>query len=122
MPVWLLKYLPHIVAVAAIAGGVWWFSSARYDAGYAAAEAAWRETLTTAAVDYAAQLEVQQETLDATAKQLDEARRAGRNAREELDDALNTPDGRTWGDTPLPDSIRLSLDAARHPPVPTDPE
>jgi hypothetical protein len=34
----LVRYLPHILVVIAIAGGVWTFSNYRYEAGYRAAQ------------------------------------------------------------------------------------
>lgn len=35
----LSRFLPHIIAVAAIVGAAWWFSHSRYTAGYEAAQA-----------------------------------------------------------------------------------
>ena len=34
MPPFLLKYLPHLVALAGIVGGIWYFGHVRYTAGY----------------------------------------------------------------------------------------
>lgn len=39
MPVWLLKYLPHLIVAAIVATAVWSFSNARYSAGEAAGAA-----------------------------------------------------------------------------------
>lgn len=35
----MIRFLPHILIAAAIIGGVWWFSHARYTAGYEARSA-----------------------------------------------------------------------------------
>lgn len=45
MPALLLRYLPHIAIAVAVIAGVWWFSHARYTAGYEAATATMRAEL-----------------------------------------------------------------------------
>lgn len=45
MPALLLRYLPHIAIAVAVIAGVWWFSHARYTAGYEAATATMRVEL-----------------------------------------------------------------------------
>lgn len=39
IPAPILRFLPHILIAAAVIGGVWWFSHARYTAGYEARSA-----------------------------------------------------------------------------------
>lgn len=54
----LLRFLPHIAIAVAIIGAVWWFSHARYTAGYEAAEASMAQAVRKAeAASKAAEIE-----------------------------------------------------------------
>lgn len=108
-------------ALLALAGGVWWYGHGRYEAGYEAAEAVWQDSVREAGERFAEALADQQRLLERSDAALAEARRQGQINRRDLDDALSSPDGRDWGSVALPDSVRLALEAARHPPVPGDP-
>lgn len=109
-------------AVAAVIGlAVWKYGHSRYEAGREVERAAWQAAVAEAGAKFAAALEAQQRLLERTDAALAEARRQGQINRRDLDDALDTPDGRDWGATPLPDSVRAALQAARDPAVSGDP-
>ena len=45
MPALLLRYLPHIVAVVALIGAIWWYGHSRDQAGYRRAQAEMSEAV-----------------------------------------------------------------------------
>ena len=45
IPPIILRYLPHLIALVAIIGGVWYFGHTRYNAGQEAVRAEFREAL-----------------------------------------------------------------------------
>ena len=119
MPALLLRYLPHIIFVATIIGGILYFGHTRYDAGYTAAEALWQEKTKEAAEDFAKEIARQQALLEATGRDLAQARRDAVQQRDSLDETFRKdPIARAWADTPIPDGVQ---DRLRGEAMPSDP-
>lgn len=118
----LLRFLPHALALAGLLAGLWYVHHRGYEAGYAKAAAKWEAANTEAAGRFAEALQDQQTLLIATDAALTSERRATRTIKESLDEALDTPAGDAWGDTAIPADLLMPLRAAGHPPVSGDPD
>jgi hypothetical protein len=90
--------------------------------GYEAGIEESRKAAHEAAERFAEAIQEQQRLLLKTDGELVVTRRVTKQIQETLDDALRTPEGMAWGDVPLPDSVGLSVNAARDTSVPGDTE
>lgn len=97
----LLKFWPHLLAVIVLAGGVWWFSNARYQAGYDAATSAWQLRLNDAAEQ--GRTEVQKafdKAREDEQRNRDQQRETEQKARDKHNEALTAAqaEARIWRD------------------------
>ena len=51
MPIWLLRYLPHILGLLGLIAGLWWFGHSRYEAGQADVRAEWDAAIVVAQIE-----------------------------------------------------------------------
>jgi DNA-binding transcriptional regulator GbsR (MarR family) len=95
----LVKFWPHLLISAAIIGGVWWFSNARYQAGYTAANTLWQARLNAASEQGREDVKkaLDQER-DRQRKQQQEQSDRAEQARQSHEQALSTAraEARTW--------------------------
>lgn len=117
----LLKYWKPLALILLLAGGLFYVHQRAYNRGQADTRAEWEAANREAASKFAEALQDQQETLIKADDQTLTVRRDIKGIEDKLDEALKTPEGNTWGNTPLPDGVRLSVNAARDTPVPPDP-
>jgi|688.fasta_scaffold291045_2 hypothetical protein len=110
IPPWLLRYLPHLVAVLAIlallVGSYRW----AYGNGVEAERVRWEATTAEAGERFAEALAEQQLVLTGLERDLTAARRQANRKREDLANATTTdPASRDWALAPIPDGVRQSL-------------
>lgn len=120
IPTYLLRYIPHLVAVLAIAallvGAYRW----AYGNGVEAERARWEATTAEAGERFAAALADQQLVLGKLERDLAAARRQANRKREDLADATTTdPESRDWALSAIPDRVRWALGDRRD--VPANP-
>ena len=51
MPIWLLRYLPHLLGLLGLIAGIWWFGHSRYEAGQADVRAEWDAAIVVAQIE-----------------------------------------------------------------------
>ena len=119
MPIWLVRYAPHLLGVLLVAGALWAAYDWAYDRGTASERARWEEATREAGERFAAALEAQQARLEQLDGELGKARRSANKTRERLSDAIQTdPAARDWAADPVPDRVRHALG---DPAMPADP-
>jgi uncharacterized protein HemX len=110
IPAYLLRYLPHLVAVLALVavslGAYGW----AYGRGRDAERARWEAATAEAGERFAAALADQQRVQTQLERDLVAARRFVNRKREELSNATTTdPESRDWALSPIPDRVRWAL-------------
>lgn len=120
IPPILLRYLPHLVAVLAIAGLMVGAYRWAYGNGVEAERARWEAATAEAGERFAAALADQQRQLVGLEHDLATARRNANRKREDLADATTTdPESRDWALSAIPDRVRWALGDRRD--VPPNP-
>lgn len=115
MSYFLARYWMQLGVLAVLLGGGWYYGHTRYEAGEAKVRAEWESATKEAGRLFGEALADQQVKLLEADRALTEVRRKTRTTREALDDALATPAGSDWGDTAIPESVRVPLESAyRH--------
>lgn len=116
MPVWLIRYAPHLLGLLLVAGLGWVAYDWAYDRGTASERARWERSTAEAAERFSEALAAQQARLEVADAELAKARRAANRSREELSDAIaNDPASRDWAGQPVPDRVRRILSAGDRP-------
>ena len=120
IPPWLLRYLPHLVAVLAslalLVGAYRW----AYGNGVESERVRWEAATAEAGERFAEALAEQQLVLTSLERDLVAIRRFANRKREDLSNATTTdPESRDWALDPIPDRVRWSLGDRRD--VPPDP-
>ena len=120
IPPMLIRYAPHLAAVAVLAGGLFMSYRWAYGNGVEAERARWEASAAEAGKRFAEQLAAQQATITQLDRDLAAARRRANQRREDLADVIQIdPAARDWAAQPVPDGVRWALGRDRA--VPTDP-
>lgn len=115
------RYWVQLGVLALLLVGGWYYGHTRYEAGEAKVRGEWEDATKEAGRLFGEALADQQEKLLEADRALTDVRRHTRTTRERLDDALETPDGAAWADTPIPGAVRVPLNSARGDALPADP-
>lgn len=110
IPPILLRYLPHLVAVLAIAGLLVGSYRWAHNNGVEAERDRWEAATAEAGARFAEALAEQQLVLTGLERDLAAARRQANRKREDLANATTTdPESRDWALAPITDRVRRSL-------------